>query len=41
MVPSKDLVIVFTAEPDTSGKELTGRLDHFVGLADMIVAAAE
>jgi CubicO group peptidase (beta-lactamase class C family) len=41
IVPSKDLVIVFTAEPDTSDKELTGRLDHFVGLADIIVAAAE
>jgi len=40
VVPSKDLVIVFTAEPDTSDKELTGSLDYFAGLADMIVAAA-
>lgn len=41
VVPSKDLVIVFTAEPDTSAKEITGRLAHFVAdLADLIVAAA-
>ena len=40
VVPSKDLVIVFTAEPDTSDKERTGSLEYFTGLADMIVAAA-
>lgn len=41
VVPSKDLVIVLTAEPDTSSKEITNRLDHFItDLADLISAAA-
>jgi CubicO group peptidase (beta-lactamase class C family) len=40
VVPSKDLVIAFTAEPDTSDKERTGWLEYFVTLADVIVAAA-
>jgi CubicO group peptidase (beta-lactamase class C family) len=41
VVPSKDMVISLTAEPDTSDGEPTGRLDYFAGLADMIVAAAK
>jgi CubicO group peptidase (beta-lactamase class C family) len=40
VVPAKDLVIAFTAEPDTSAGQPTGHLDHFAGLADLIVAAA-
>ena len=40
VVPSKDMVIALTAEPDTSAGQVTGHLDHFAGLADLIVAAA-
>ena len=32
--------IALTAEPDTSAGQRTGHLDHFAGLADLIVAAA-
>ncbi len=40
-VPALDLVIVFTAEPDTDGENVAVGLDHFLVLTRLIIGAAE